>query len=343
MAIKIQLGKKREYNYPKSIKEVDELSGEQFEMFIFKYMKEFAGYSGKITEKNDFGVDILLWKSNDEMVRFGVQCKRYGPKTILGENDLMKMQKGVPHYGISRSESGKPNLILFTSAEEQQVTSRGIAYIENEEIEAYYRDDIIEIIKDIDEKLGRDVNQSNYSNIAFESSKKKKESFKENSKFVDMLKLERKNIAKYNKISPIYLVYNDRTIKDIIIKKPTTLEELKKIKGFTEDNVKLFGPYLIHKIREFLEVESNSEKINPIIEINKEEFVKFLKETRKKIATYNKIDKLYNVFNNKTLEEIVDKVPKTEDELMNISGIGKVKTDLWGKYLLTDIEKFIKS
>lgn len=341
MAIKIQLGKKRQFNYPKSIKEVDELTGEQFEMFIFKYMKEFAGYSGKITEKNDFGVDILLWKADNEMIRYGVQCKRFGPKTVLGENDLMKMHKGVPHYGISRSESGKPNLILFTSAEEQQVTGRGIAYIENEEIEAYYRDDIIEILKDIDEKLGRDVNPSNYNNIAFESSKKKKESFKENSKFVDMLKLERKNIAKYNKISPIYLVYNDRTIKDIILKKPTTLEELKNVKGFTEGNVKLFGPYLIHKIRDFLEVQPQAEQIEVAPTINREEFTKFLKETRKKIASYNKIDKLYNVFNNKTLEEIVDKTSITEEELLNISGIGKVKTDLWGKYLLSEINSFL--
>ena len=33
---------------------------------------------------------------------------------------------------------------------------------------------------------------------------------------------------------------------------------------------------------------------------------------------YNKIDKLYNVFNNKTLEQIVEKVPKTENELLEV-------------------------
>lgn len=337
----IKLGKKKEYNYPKSIKEVDELSGEQFEMFIFKYLKEYCGYSGKITEKNDFGVDIILWKSDEESVRYGVQCKRFGPKTVLGENDLMKMHKGVPHYGISRRESGKPNLILFTSAEEQQVTGRGIAYIENEEIEAYFRSDIIEILKDIDEKLGRDINQSNYNNIAFESSKKKNESFKANSKFVDMLKIERKNISKYNKITPVFMVYNDKTIEDIIYKKPITLELLLEVKGFDQKKVDLFGEYLVNRIRSFLQLEPLQTKKEVVKEINKEEFTLLLKEARKKIASYNKIDKLYNVFNNKTLDEIVEKVPKTEEELLGITGIGPVKAELWGKYLIGEINKFL--
>ena len=339
MAIKIKLGNKREFNYPNSIKEVDELSGEQFELFVFRYLKEYQGYEGELTEKNDYGVDILLWYPDNASNRYGVQCKRFGRKTILGENELMKMQKGVKHYGLLDPQTGKPNLILFTSAEKHQVSSRGLAYIENEEIEAYYRDDIIEVLKHLDEELGRNANQSNYNNIAFESSKKKNESFKENSKFVDMLKIERKNISKYNKITPVYLVYNDKTIEDIIYKKPITLESLLEVKGFDSKKVELFGLYLVNKIREFMQVEPLV--IRKETELNKDEFTILLKELRKKIATYNKIDKLYNVFNNKTLEEIVEKVPKTETELLEINGIGPVKTELWGKYLLSEINKFV--
>ena len=37
MGFKIDLSKKREYAYPTSIKEVDELTGEEFERFIFHY------------------------------------------------------------------------------------------------------------------------------------------------------------------------------------------------------------------------------------------------------------------------------------------------------------------
>ena len=77
------------------------------------------------------------------------------------------------------------------------------------------------------------------------------------------------------------------------------------------------------------------------MEVNKEEFTLFLKETRKKIASYNKIDKLYNVFNNNTLDEIVEKTPKTTEELLEINGIGPAKTELWGSYLLKEIEKFL--
>lgn len=332
----IKLGAKQEYDYPKSIKDVDEMTGEEFERFIFKYLKQFNGYEGKLTEKNDYGVDIILWDKDDHTIRYGAQCKRFGPNTTLGENDLIKMIKGVPHYGISSSDTGKPFLILFTSAEKKQLTNRGLDFIENEEIQAYYREDIIDMIRDIDEKLNRTVKSSNYSNIAFDASKKKNESFKENTKFVEMLKSERKKISSYNKITPLYMVFNDKTMNDIILKKPTTLEELQKVYGFNKEKVDVFGFYLINKIRQFLDMEELSNSF----EVNKEEFTTFLKETRKKIASYNKIDKLYNVFNNKTLDEIVEKVPTTKDQLLEVTGIGPVKIDLWGEYLLNEIIKF---
>lgn len=339
--MKIQLGKKREYNYPLSIQEVDHLTGQEFESFIFNYLKEFQNYEGKITDKNDHGIDILLWRKDDHTNRFGAQCKRYGPKSILGENDLVKMQKGVDHYGLKNSKKGKPNLILFTSAEKKQISGRGIAYIENEEIEAYYREDIIEILKDLDEKLDRDVVKSNYSNIAFEASKKKG-SFKEHTKFVEMLKKERMNISKYNKITPVYLVYNDKTIEDIILKKPNSLEALLEVKGIDEKKIEKFGLYLINRIRVFLNQEPLSTKKTIKVEMNKEDFTIFLKGVRKKIATYNKIDKLYNVFNNKTLEKIIEKSPRTKDELLEINGIGPVKSELWGEYLLKEIKKYLE-
>ena len=341
MALNIQLSKKRQFNYPKSIKEVDELTGEQFELFIYRYLKEFQGYEGELTEKNDYGVDILLWNEDEPTNRFGVQCKRYGPKTVLGENELMKMQKGIKHYGLINPKTKKHNLILFTSAEKHQITGRGLVYIENEEITAYYRKDIIDIIKDLDEKLNRDVNKSNYSNIAFETSKKKKGSFKQNTKFVDMLKRERMNISKYNKIKPVYLVYNDKTIEDIIDKKPTTLDTLLKVRGFDKKKVDLFGDYLVNKIRIFMNLEI-IEKKNKSSKINEEEFTQFLKETRKKIASYNKIDKLYNVFSNNTLDKIVKNQPQTKEDLLKITGFGSTKIDLWGNYLINEIKKFLK-
>lgn len=341
MGFKIDLSKKRKYAYPTSIKEVDELTGEEFERFIFHYFKDYTNYESEITEKNDYGIDIILSMEDDPSNRFGVQCKRYGPKTVLGENELMKMQKGVKHYGLFNPENKKPNhLFLFTSAEKHQITGRGLAYIENEEIQGYYREDIIEIIKDLDEKLGRDINKSNYNNIAFETGKKKKGSFKEDAKFVAMLKRERMNISKYNKISPVYLVFNDKTIEDIIMKKPLDLEMLLTVKGFDSKKINLFGKYLINRIRNFLNLEP-IDKIKIGKKINKEEFTLYLKVIRKKIASYNKIDKLYNVFNNKTLDQIVEKVPKTESELLKIIGIGPVKTDLWGKYLVGEIKKFL--
>lgn len=343
MAINIQLGKKREFDYPSSIQEVDKLTGEQFELFIFNYLKDYQGYEGEMTEKNDFGVDLIMWKKDNDNNRFGIQCKRYGPKTILGENELVKMQKGVTRYNLANPETKKPNLILFTSAEKVQISGRGLAYIENNDIQTYYRDDIIEILKDLDERLERGVNQSNYSNIAFETGKNKNESFKENTKFVDMLKKERMNISKYNKISPVYLVYNDKTIEDIIVKKPISIDKLLEVKGFDQAKVELFGEYLVNRIRIFLNIDTINSQALEVKQINKEDLALFLKETRKKIASFNKIEKLYNVFNNITLDEIVEKLPRTNEELLQISGMNAAKIEIWGTYLLKEMNKYLET
>ena len=360
----IKLGKKKQYNYPRSIKEVDELTGIEFEQFVFHYLRDFCDYDGNLSEKNDYGIDIMLWKRDDKSVRYGVQCKRYGPKTLLGENDLMKMQKGVDHYGITYNETGKANLILFTNIPEKQVTGRGQEYILNEQIETYYREDCINIIKDLDDKLGRPKNESNYSNIAFDYSKQKYESFKENTKLVNMLKKERKNIASYNKINPLYLVFNDKTISDIVTKKPKTLEDLLNIHGLNKEKIKLFGSYLLTKILDFYKDEQKEETKQTNQEQSKAPFIKrtvsknnekqpddefteafrdFLKTTRKKIASFNNINPLYLVYNNKTLENIVLLKPTTKEKLSKVYGFDSKNVDLFGDYLVNEIKKFLNS
>lgn len=338
MALNIDFDKKKKFNYPKSIKEVDELTGEQFEAFIFNYLKEYEGYDGQITEKDDFGIDIILWKKDNPVNRFGVQCKRYGPKTILGENDLVKMQKGVKHYGLINPSTGEPNLILFTSADRNQISRRGLAYIENEEIQAFYREDIIEILKHLDEELKREVTDSNYTNIAYDTSKKKKGSFKENTEFVEMLKKERVNIANYNKISPLFLVYTDKTIENIVLKNPTTLAELETIKGFNNKKIKLFGSYLINKIRAFHNIPSNEVKV----EENESNLETYIKELRRQIASYNKIQPIYLVFDNKTVVELAEKKPLTIEELLKIPGIGEKKVELWGSYFIKKLKEYLE-
>ena len=262
MAIDIKLGMKRKFDYPKSIKEVDELSGEEFERFVFRYLKEYQSYEGQITEKNDYGVDILLWYPDNKSNRYGVQCKRYGPKTVLTENDLMKMQKDVDHYGLRDPKTSKPNLTLFTSAEKQQVSTRGLAYIENEKIEAYYRNDIIDVLKHLEEGLGID-----------------------------------------------------------------------------HKKVELFGLYLVKKIRQFLQLELLKSK--NVHQISKDKFTMLIRDLRKKIAMFAKIDKFYSVFTNETFNENVEKFPRNENELLEIREIEPVRIGLWGQCFLSEINLVI--
>jgi superfamily II DNA helicase RecQ len=336
MSIK-DIGKGKQEEFPNSIKEVDQMTGKEFEVFVNKYFRTILNYETQMTEKNDYGIDIILTDKDGQ--RIGVQCKNYGPKTILGENMIVKMQKGAEMYHINKSSSNKYLFAIVTNANSSQVSDRGKNYMENEEIEGYYREDIIDMLKDIDEYLGRDKSESNYINIAYDQSAKVKGTFKQNTQLVDMLKEERKKIAKYNNLFPVYLVYNDKMIEEIILKKPVSKAELLSITGFNEQKFSMFGSYLVSRLKEFFGFQNEEEQEK---EASNKALRDFLSETRKKIASYNKLTPVYNVFNNKTLDEIVDKKPKTKEDLLAINGIGEVKYALWGDYLLKEINKYLK-
>ena len=59
-------------SYP--LKDIDNMTGLQFERYIAKLLKT-KGYTNiKLTEKYDLGIDIIATKDN---IRYGIQVKRY--------------------------------------------------------------------------------------------------------------------------------------------------------------------------------------------------------------------------------------------------------------------------
>jgi superfamily II DNA helicase RecQ len=348
------------YDYPTSITEIDNMKGNEFEIFIGNYLKDFEDYDVQYTEKMDHGIDIIAISNGK---RYGIQCKRYGPNTKLEETQLTQMQVGVKHYGISlRENTGKPYLIVFTTAAKEQVSQRGRNYIDNNEIIVFYRDKIIDMLKEINSKFNRDSKNNDYENIAYESTKQSKGSYKQNSELVELLKEERKRIAKYNNIDPLYLVYTDKVISEIIEQKPKTLEELKMIRGLSDKNINLFGHYLISKLNTFYKYEipdlhseffdksesNNDENVDDkrsdgddTKENVNVEFVDFLKDLRKRISEYNNLKPLYLVFSNDALEEISLQRPTSMEELKQIKGIGEKKCEIFGEYLIKEIKKFL--
>ena len=45
------------------------------------------------------------------------------------------------------------------------------------------------------------------------------------------------------------------------------------------------------------------------------------------------------VFSDKTLKEIVEKLPKTKGDMLKISGVGEVKYNKYGEVFLKEIKK----
>lgn len=79
------------------------------------------------------------------------------------------------------------------------------------------------------------------------------------------------------------------------------------------------------------EVTENTETISA--SINKEELIKKLKDFRWCQSKFENI-KPYYIFNDVQMNDLIEKNPKSEDELLQVSGFGKVKVDKYGKDIL---------
>lgn len=79
------------------------------------------------------------------------------------------------------------------------------------------------------------------------------------------------------------------------------------------------------------EVTENTEIIPT--SINKGELIKKLKDFRWCQSKYENI-KPYYIFNDMQMNDLIEKNPKNEDELLQVSGFGKVKVDKYGKDIL---------
>ena len=79
------------------------------------------------------------------------------------------------------------------------------------------------------------------------------------------------------------------------------------------------------------EVTDNTEAVPDAV--NKEDLIKKLKDFRWCQSKYENI-KPYYIFNDMQMNDLIEKNPKNEKELLQVSGFGKVKVDKYGKDIL---------
>lgn len=120
----------------------------------------------------------------------------------------------------------------------------------------------------------------------------------------------------------------------IIDQKPTTLDDLSKIKGLGSKKVEIFGEEIIEFVKSKL-----INKPKPTFEIDKK-LLELLLIERTKIAKYNKLSE-EDVYSDKVAGYIAKMKPTNRETLMNVYGFKKDNIDIFGDYLIRVITKYI--
>lgn len=301
------------YKFPSTIEELDNYSGKQFEVFLFEFFKVLS-YSPILTDDtNDKGIDLIITiPKGEKRVNVGIQAKRW--KSKVGVTEIRSMLEGKKHYRLDEV------WIITTS----DLTSAAITSAKNNEIEILNRERVKLFLEEL----------KKYPNVKFlQQSPSKKSTISDNKNVVNSnlsqkLKELRLLLSIKHTIIPIYLVFNNSTIDDLISKLPATKEELLQVKGFSPRRVELYGDDVL-----VLTIEEK-ERIN----YNKTELIKI----RDRIVKFNKLNSINDVFDDETLHIIATELPTTITDLKKLSGLSEKKINLFGEYLvrkLIDIKK----
>jgi len=99
--------------------------------------------------------------------------------------------------------------------------------------------------------------------------------------------------------------------------------------------------FIKKKISKDIKPDKINKSSNSIFEYNTELF-EALRALRKEIARQNGIPP-FIVFADTSLKQMSALFPTTEEEFLNISGVGDTKLKMYGKYFLNEISKFVTS
>lgn len=140
--------------------------------------------------------------------------------------------------------------------------------------------------------------------------------------------------------------YAKKEVKQKVIRLDQLIAHIKAIDGAeqdywfkTEDMMSLGQFFLdsnIEKRTDYVkkyekETVENSETIS--VAVNKEDLIKKLKDFRWSQSKIENI-KPYYIFNDMQMNDLIEKNPKNEEELLQVSGFGKVKVEKYGNDIL---------
>ena len=186
-------------------------------------------------------------------------------------------------------------------------------------------------------------------NVILKEVKVKGGSF-EITELLSILKDLRLNIAREEGIPP-YLVFGDKTLREISMAYPETREEFLEISGVGQLKYEKYGEKFIEVVSKYIkenniiktqntELEKTIASGDFYVESNKELYL-ILRKLREDFALKEK--KLpYSVIAKGSLLEISGRYPVSIDQLKDISGFGAKKLDMYGKKIIEVVQQYVK-
>ncbi len=308
---------------------------DKFEWFLYYVFKMDGSNVQKVGAKGkgDGGADLIVSdKLPDGGVRrIGIQAKYW--KNRVGTGPINQLASAKSRHGLT-------DLWIVTTSD---LTTDAKEIAEAMDIKILRGEDVENLIEHIKRLYQKDIDEKGESSIEFlqeERKPVKKEKTKVSIKtekttdteLVKKLKELRSEISRKHKIYPIYMVYNNTNIDDLIAASPKTLDELSKVKGFGPAKLDLFGNDIIELFK------ANENKSS--LDIPKEDEVLFNKliAERPRIASFNKISE-ESVYSDQVARNLAKMKPKNLKHLERIYGFDKKNIEIFGDYLIKFISR----
>jgi len=329
---------KIDFKFPKSF---DQLMNskyydyDKFEWFLYYVFKMDGSSVQKVGKKGqgDGGADLIVSSRtpDGEYRRIGIQAKYW--KNKVGSGPINQLASAKNRHDLT-------DLWIVTTSD---LTTDAKEIAETLDIKILRGADVKNLIEHVKSIYEKEIETNGQSSIEFleEDIKPKFEKTKkvevsdEDEKdlpIVKAFKELRTELAKKHKIYPLYMVYNNAMIDDVIKENPKTKEELLKIKGFGQQKVDLFGEDILKLLN------SNQEKTNTISLDKEQELYEKLIVERIRIAKFNKL-KESDVYTDQVAKNLSKMKPRTKEHLEKIYGFNKKNIDIFGEYLINFISK----
>lgn len=184
----------------------------------------------------------------------------------------------------------------------------------------------------------------------FFKEEKVKKRVRDNNALFEILRDIRSQLAGEFKIPP-YMVFGDNTLKEMSLSYPITKEEFLNISGVGQLKYEKFGESFLSAIGEYVEEnnigkskkeeDEKSESLEHLFVETDPRLLEALKEVRKTIAKKERTGE-GRLLSLQSLKEISGRKPLTEEEFLDISGIGPKKVESLFIPFKNEIEKFIE-